>query len=42
MGIRYVLLIAENGDFHMNPAMQSRLKLADATSQKIILSQPLE
>lgn len=41
MGIRFVLLIAENGDLHMNPAMQSRLKLADNLSQKIILSPPL-
>ncbi|HXK55079.1 MAG: FAD:protein FMN transferase [Gammaproteobacteria bacterium] len=41
MGIRYVLLIAENGDFHMNPAMQSRLKLTDETDRKIILSAPL-
>lgn len=42
MGIRYVLLIAENGDLHMNPAMQSRLKLVDGAGQKIILSPPLD
>jgi len=42
LGVRYVLLIAENGDLHMNPAMQSRLKLADAANRKIILSPALD
>lgn len=41
MGIRFVLLIAENGDLHMNPAMQARLKLAEGVNRKIILSPPL-
>lgn len=42
MGIRFVLLIAENGEMHMNPAMQSRLKLADEANQRILLSSPLD
>jgi len=42
MGIRFVLLIAENGDLHMNPAMQARLKLADNINRKIVLSPPLD
>jgi len=41
MGIRLVLLIADNGELHMNPAMRSRLKLVNETNQKIRLSPPL-
>ena len=35
-------LLLKNGDLHMNPAMQSRLKLVDGAGQKIILSPPLD
>ena len=42
MGIRFVLLVAENGDLHMNPAMQARLKLAESVNRKIILSPTLD
>jgi thiamine biosynthesis lipoprotein len=40
MGIRYVMLVDEEGNIHMNPAMQKRVELHD-TSGKIILSPPL-
>jgi len=39
MGIKYVMLIAHNGDVHMNPAMAERIKF---TAQPLIkLSKPL-
>jgi thiamine biosynthesis lipoprotein len=42
MGIRFVLLITENGELQMNPAMRARLKLVDEASQKIVLSPALD
>ena len=40
MGIKYVMLIADNGDIHMNPAMAERIQFV--TEQKnIMLSQTL-
>lgn len=41
MGIRYVLLIDDQGRLHMNPAMQQRLKLIPQDAE-IILSPPLD
>jgi thiamine biosynthesis lipoprotein len=40
MGVRMVLLMAENGDLHMNPAMRARVSLTDETAHKIHLSAP--
>ena len=42
MGIRFVLLLAENGELHMNPEMRSRVKLVDEGSWKIRLSSALD
>jgi thiamine biosynthesis lipoprotein len=41
MGIRYVMLIDTEGRIHMNPAMQTRVRLINADSEHIVLSQPL-
>ncbi|MCK4743516.1 MAG: FAD:protein FMN transferase [Sulfuriflexus sp.] len=40
MGIKYVMLIASNGDVHMNPAMAKRIEFTNKPSS-IKLSQPL-
>jgi len=34
MGIKYVMLVAANGDIHMNPAMQKRLQLNTQNNNK--------
>ncbi len=41
MGIRYVMLIAEDGSIHMNPAMAKRITIANPATARIIISQPL-
>jgi len=41
MGIRYVMLVEEDGTIQMNPAMARRIKLKDASKSSIVLSQPL-
>lgn len=41
MGIRYVMLVEEDGTIQMNPAMAHRIKLKDASKSNIVLSQPL-
>jgi thiamine biosynthesis lipoprotein len=41
MDIKYVMLIDSEGHIVMNPAMQNRIHLINATSAHIILSQPL-
>lgn len=41
MGIRYVALLDEQGELHMNPAMQKRLKLLDHNI-RIKLSKPIQ
>ena len=41
LGIRYVMLIEEDGTMHMNPKMAERIKLKDAPKSSIVLSQPL-
>ena len=40
MGIKYVLLIDEQGVAYMNPAMRDRIKL-QKTPKKIVISDPL-
>ena len=40
MGVGMVLLLAENGDLHMNPAMRARVKLTDESGTRIHLSAP--
>lgn len=40
MGIRYVVLVDEQGVLHMNPAMAERIELLDADIQ-VVLSPPL-
>ena len=40
MGIRYVMLVDDEDNIHMNPAMQERVELHNTTG-KIILSPPL-
>jgi len=41
MAIRYVMLIAEDGSIHMNPAMAKRITIANPATARIIISQPL-
>lgn len=41
LGIRYVMLIEEDGTIHMNPKMAKRIKLKDASKSSILISQPL-
>lgn len=41
MGIKFVLLIAANGDIHMNPAMASRIKLNNTNNASVKLSEAL-
>ncbi|HED15402.1 MAG TPA: FAD:protein FMN transferase [Gammaproteobacteria bacterium] len=41
MGIRYVMLIAEDGSIHMNPAMAKRITIANPATARIIISKPL-
>jgi thiamine biosynthesis lipoprotein len=40
MGIKYVLLVDEEGVVHMNPAMQQRVQLLDK-NHRIVVSRPL-
>ena len=41
MGVSMVLLLAENGDLYMNPAMRARIRLIDESTARIHLSPPL-
>jgi len=41
MGIKYVMLIAKNGDVHMNPAMSKRIQFVTKQAS-IKISQPLQ
>lgn len=41
MGIRFVMLIAEDGTIHMNPAMAKRITIANPATARIIISKPL-
>ena len=40
MGIRYVLMTDDQGQLHMNPAMQARVKI-HASNRKVVISEPL-
>ena len=42
MGIRFVMLIDTQGIIHMNPAMQSRIKLDQQLDATVILGEPLQ
>ena len=42
MGIRFVMLIDSQGIIHMNPAMQSRIKLDPQLDATVILGNPLQ
>ncbi len=41
MGIKFVMLVAANGDIHMNPAMASRVKLNNINNASVKLSEAL-
>lgn len=41
MGVKYVMLMDAEGRIHMNPAMQKRVRLTNAETSHIVLSQPL-
>ncbi len=41
MDIRFVMLIAEDGSIHMNPAMAERISIANSQSARIMISKPL-
>lgn len=41
MGIKYVMLIAANGDIHMNPAMQKRIQLNNIDNMPVKISNAL-
>lgn len=41
MGIKYVMLVAANGDVHLNPAMAQRIKLNNIDESSVKLSEPL-
>ncbi len=41
MGIKYVMLIAANGDIHMNPAMQKRIQLNNIDKMPVKISNKL-
>ncbi|MCK5335146.1 MAG: FAD:protein FMN transferase [Gammaproteobacteria bacterium] len=41
MGIKYVMLIAANGDIHMNPAMQKRIQLNNVDKAPVKISAKL-
>lgn len=41
MGIRYVMLIDQQGQIHLNPAMQARIQFIEADEATLVLSQPL-
>ena len=40
MGIRFVMLIDNNGTIHMNPAMQSRIQLDPQLDATVVLEEP--
>lgn len=40
MGIRFVMLIDNNGTIHMNPAMQSRIQLDPQLDATVVLQEP--
>lgn len=41
MGIKYVMLVAANGDIHINPAMQQRIKLNNIDKMPVKVSNAL-
>lgn len=41
MGIHFVMLIADDGSIHMNPAMAKRITIANPAAARIIISKPL-
>lgn len=41
MGLKYVLLIDENGTFYTNPAMKVRVRISDKVTPKFVVSDPL-